>query len=326
MARFEQWAKFTHFRLVVAIDQHGSILRAANALGLAQPTASKLLQDLEDTLHAPLFIRSNRGAEATELGRELIRHGRLILAQLNHASQGLEAHAKGVEGHVELGTLLTASSYLLPATIAKLRERRPNITLKIVESTQDQLMPRLMSGELDLVIGRLSEARYRNDVEQEALYRDQAHIVARADHSLRTGGSLSLEQLRRADWILPPPETTLRRQFISMFNDAGLVAPTAAVESVSFLTNRMLLQTTDLLGIWPHTMLINSHAGDDLAILQVAGKHYTGSIGISRRRDALLSPAAEALIEELRLTSQSLAGMPSGASSKVASDPLVHRP
>lgn len=304
--RFEQWIKFRHFRLVVAIAEHGSISRAANALGLAQPTASKLLQDLEDALHAPLFVRNNRGVEPTEMGRNLIQYGRVILAQLYHTSQALDAFSTGIKGHVVLGTLLTASTYLLPLTIARLRVKRPQISLKIVEGTNDQLMPRLMSGELDFVLGRLSKVRYRNDLDQEPIYTDDVCIVARRGHPLAGEGDVPLATLRAADWILPPPETTLRRHVDAHFNDGGVAAPLAAVESVSFLTNRMLLLHTDMVGVWPRTLVEHAGERENLCILRSISTIQEGAIGLSRRRDTLLSPAAEALIRELRLMGEDL--------------------
>lgn len=304
MASFERWAQFRHFRLAVAIADHGSILHAASALALSQPTASKLLQDLEGELRAPLFFRSNRGAEPTELGRTFIDHGRVILAQLGHTSQSLSALATGVEGRVILGTLLFASSYLLPRTIVRLREKRPKITLKIVEGTNDRLMPALIAGELDIVIGRLSEIRHRNDIDQEPLYSDELCVVARRAHPLAALSSVSLELLLKADWILPPDATTLRRNLESLFHGANLNAPAPTVESVCFLSNRYLLLESDLLGVWTRTLYRQSPDRDQLAMLKIENPPRSGVIGISRRRGTLLSPAAEAVIAELRITAE----------------------
>jgi DNA-binding transcriptional LysR family regulator len=304
MAGFERWAKFRHFQLVVAIEEHGSILHAANALGLSQPTASKLLHDLEEALNGPLFHRSNRGVEITELGREFARHGRVILAQLNHTAQSFDALATGAGGHVSLGTLLTAATYLLPASIARLRRTRPGITISIVEGTNDKLMPRLIAGELDIVLGRLTDVR--NDVDQEALYEDELCIVARKDHPLAGAKRVSLDELSKADWILPPRETALRRMFDNLFHDARLNAPRPMVESVSILNNRFLLKETDMLGVWSRTVMRDGPDLEALTTIDAAVPTIVGPIGISRRRGALLSPATEALIVELRTTAEEM--------------------
>lgn len=303
MVSFERWAQFRHFRLAVAIDEHRSILHAANALGLSQPTASKLLQDLEEALNAPLFHRGNRGAEATELGRQFITHGRVILAQLRHASQSLNALAIGAEGSVVVGTLLAASADLLPTTIANLRARHPRIAVKIVEDTNDRLAPGLLSGELDIAIGRLSP-HHLNDIEQEPLYEDDFCIVARRDHPLCGAQTPSLEELQQADWILPPRETVLRLNFEALFHDAGMNAPSPAIESLSYLSNRKLLVQTDLLGVWPQSLFDHDPGRDDLAAVSLSVDWPSAPIGISRRRGSLLPPAAEALIAELRATAK----------------------
>jgi DNA-binding transcriptional LysR family regulator len=307
---FEQWAKFRHFRLAVAIEEHGSILHAANALNLSQPTASKLLQDLESSLNGPLFIRSNRGVEITELGREFVRHGRVILAQLSQTAQSFDALASGADGRISLGTLLTAATYLLPQTLIRLRKTRPGISVSIVEGTNDKLMPRLIAGELDIVLGRLSDIR--NDVDQEALYEDELCIVGRRGHPLANRKKVSLEALAKAEWILPPPETALRKQFESLFHDARLNAPRPIVESVSILSNRFLLMGTDMLGVWSRTVMEDGPDREDLTVIDAAAPIAVGPIGISRRRGAQLSPAAEALIVELRATAQEMTQRPLG--------------
>ncbi|MBO9376750.1 LysR family transcriptional regulator [Sphingomonas histidinilytica] len=306
MASFEQWARLRHFQLAVAIAENGSILRAAGALGLSQPTASKLLQDLEDSLHAPLFFRGNRGVEPTELGREFVRHARVILAQLGQTSMALQALSTGASGTVALGTLLAASSHLLPTTLLRLRRTRPNISLRIVEGTNDHLMPRLLSGELDLVLGRLSQIRHRNDVDQEPLLRDAFAVVSRRGHPLAGRAGVPLHELLGFDWILPPPETTLRRQFEALFHDAGLNSPPAAIESISFLTNHRLLLDSDMLGVWPRPVIDHGPDRDGLTTILPAAAFPVGTIGISRRKGTLLSPAAEAVAAELRATAAEL--------------------
>ncbi|HKY82339.1 MAG TPA: LysR substrate-binding domain-containing protein [Sphingobium sp.] len=306
MARFDQWAKFRHFRLMIAVVEHGSIKRASDALNLSQPSASKLLQDMEEALQAPLLARTNRGVEPTELGLEFVRHGRTILAQLDQTSQALSSLATGTAGHVAVGTLLTASSFLLPKTLAHLRRTRPAIQLKIVEGTNDQLIPRLISGELDLVVGRLSEFRHRNEVEQEPLCADAMCIVARAGHPLAGESSVPLAKLVAADWILPPSETTFRRQFDMIFHRAGFSAPQAAVESVSFLNNRLLLRETDMLGVWPRAIIASGLDTDQFVTLNTEMALPAGVIGISRRRGAVMSPAAEAVMSQLRIAASLL--------------------
>lgn len=292
--------KLKQLRLLVAIAEHASILRAAQSLNISQPAATKLLQDLEAYFGVQLFDRTNRGAVPTDYGAALVRHGRLILAQVSHAAQELDDLAEGKGGRVVVGTLLAASSRLLPAAIARLRSARPMVSIAVREGTNDRLIPALQDGELDLVIGRLPEYRYREELVQEALYEEPVCIVAQAGHPLAGRRKLTLKDLSRCDWILPPPETTLRRQVDKEFLDAGLAPPRGGVESVSLLTNLRLLKITPMLAVSPYHAVAEAAERGELAILGYRIKQAQWPVGVSFRRGGRLSPAAEGFLQDLR--------------------------
>ncbi len=298
--------KLQQLRLLVAIADQSSILHAARSLNISQPAATKLLKSLEADFGVELFERTNRGAIPTAAGAALVRHGRLILAQLSHAAQELDDLAEGTGGRVVLGTLLAASALLLPATIAAVRVDRPNVSIVIREGTNDRLIPALRDGSLDLVLGRLSDYRYREDLAQEALYEERVCVVVRSGHELASVKRLTLKRLRDWGWILPPPETTLRRQIDKEFQDAGVEPPSNAVESVSHLTNRYLVRHTDMLSIWPYHVIEEDVERGDLVILPIALAAAFGPVGVSTRRSGRLSPAATAFLETLRRTAADL--------------------
>lgn len=294
-------------RMIAAIDQYKNILRASESLNMSQPAATKILKDLELDIGAKLFQRTNRGVVATEFGQTLARHAKLILAQLSHAAQDMEDLVEGLGGRVTIGTFLAASAYILPTAISSLRAKRPKISVHIVEGTKDFLIPALRNGELDLVIDRLSEYRYRSVIIQEPLYEETVHLVTRAGHPLAQQKKLALKDLTSWDWILPLAGTTLRRQIDKAFFDLGITPPNNPVESVSFLTNRRLLLTTDMIGIWPYHVVVDDvQKNKNLSILPVKLPTTLGPVGVSIRRDSLLSPAATALFDELRFVAQSL--------------------
>ncbi len=292
--------KLQQLRLLVAIADRASILHAARSLNISQPTATKLLKNLEVDFGVKLFERTNRGTVPTIAGAALVRHGRLILAQLYHAAQELDDLAEGTGGRIVLGTLLAASAVLLPATVAIIRKQRPNISIVIKEGTNDRLIPALHDGELDMVVGRLPEYRYRENLIQEPLYEERICIVARSGHELTVSKKPSLKAMLDWDWVLPPPETTLRRQIEWEFLYAGLELPRNALESVSLLTNRYLLRHTDMLSIWPYHVVEEDIRRGDLAIIPFKLKKAFGPVGVSYRRNSRLSPAAAAFLEGLR--------------------------
>jgi DNA-binding transcriptional LysR family regulator len=151
--------KLRQLRLLVAVGQYGSIQHAARELRISQPAATKLIKDLELDFEVRLFDRTNRGVIPTAHGDALIRHGKLILAQVSNAAQELDDLSEGSSGRVVIGTLLAAAPELLPRAIETLLDERPRVAIKVVEGTNDVLMPALFAGEIDMIIGRLPAYR-----------------------------------------------------------------------------------------------------------------------------------------------------------------------
>ena len=291
--------KLRQLRLLMAVGQHRSVLHAARALNVSQPAASKLIQDLEADFGVPLFDRTNRGVVPTAFGAALIRHARLVLTQIGQAAAEISDLSAGRAGRVVVGTLLAASARLLPDAIARVRQDRPGIGVKIVEGTNDILMPALRAGELDLVLGRLSAHRHRAELVQERLHDEAIQAVARPGHPL-TLGRPTLAAVLAHGLILPPPETTLRRQIDQMYLDAGLSPPQPAVESVAWLANREILAATDLVGLVPAEVAARDIAAGLVAALDWPVPLAAGPVGVTMRAESGLSPAAEVFLTALR--------------------------
>jgi len=286
--------KLRQLRLLVAVGVHGNIQNAAQELGLSQPAASQMIQDLELDFEVKLFKRTNRGVVPTVFGETLIRHGKLIFAQISNAAQELDDLNEGNAGRVVVGTLLAASARVLPAAIEILLKARPNVAVKVVEGTHEVLMPALLSGEIDMVVGRLPSHRHRDKIQQEKLFEDRVLAVVGPQHPLAQKGSINFAQTKPFGWILPPMETTLRRQVDHFFVSQQQYMPPITIESVSYLTNRALLCARDLVGLMPAEVVAQDVAGGHLVCLDWTVPFGHGPIGVSVRANDDLSPAGRA--------------------------------
>ena len=298
--RLDTHLALRHLSLIDAIAREGSLLAAAQEVGLTQSAVTKSLQEAESVVGARLFTRTNRGVRPTQAGEVLIAHARLVLTQLRHAGQELDDLASGSGGRVAVGVLVSAAVTILPTAIAALRQKRPNLAVKVIEGTNDVLMPLLRAGDLDLVIGRLSGFSSGAGIAEETLCDDVAQVVVRAGHPLTTRKGLRLADLLDEPWILPRQETSMRRQIDECFRAEGLPPPANSVESVSILTNRSLVVLADYLVVWPVQLARFESAQGLVTALDVPLPATARPIGISTRRGARLSPAAETLIAALR--------------------------
>ncbi len=292
--------KLKQLRLLVAVGKHGNIQNAARELNISQPSATKMIQDLELDFEVQLFDRTNRGVVPTPFGEALIRHGKLIFAQISNAAQELDDLNEGSSGRVVIGTLLAASSHLLPMAIEQVLDERPKLSIKVVEGTNEVLMPELRSGEIDLVVGRLPTHRHRNELVQERLFTEQMLIVVGNGHPLAGQSSVTFEALKEFGWILPPVETTLRRQLDQYFLKQDHYLPPLALESVSYLTNRSLLQSQNLISLMPAHVARQDLAAGILEKIDLDLPFAAGPVGVSYRKQGPLSPAGMAMLEALR--------------------------
>jgi len=304
-ARLERWItrkfRLRHVELIAELYDCRSILKAARRLSLTQPTVTKALQDVESTLGVKLFVRSNRGLEPTAYGEIFARHAKIVLAQLRHAAEELESLRAGYSGKVTVGTLLAASASILPDAIALLKRQRPGVAISVVVGTYDILMPSLLVGDLDMVLGRLPEEGRSRGLVYEEFYAEPICIVTRRGHPLTRRRRLTLRDLVNEAWLLPLPETALRRQIERAFVEAGAPLPRNVIESVSILTNRALLRKSDSIGVMPYHVALDDVEQGLLAILPVRLKKLETPVGAILRAPGELPPAASALLECLRL-------------------------
>ncbi|MCP5072130.1 MAG: LysR family transcriptional regulator [Rhodobacteraceae bacterium] len=291
--------KLRQLRLLVAVGRHGNIQNAARELRVSQPAATKMIQDLELDLEVKLFKRTNRGVIPTVFGDTLIRHGKLIFAQVSNAAQELDDLNEGSSGRVVIGTLLAASPILLPAAIEILLNERPKVAIKITEGTNEILMPALLSGEIDMVVGRLPSRRHREQIIQEKLFEDHILAVVGNQHPLADANPTSFKQIKPFGWILPPLETTLRRQIDQFFVSQSQYVPPLHVDSVSYLANRALLQSRNLIGLMPTHVVSQDIENGYLKQLKWAVPFGGGPVGVSYRSKDSLSPASAAFMKAL---------------------------
>src|SRR6516225_5820507 len=290
--RLERWItrkfRLRHVELIAEVYDCRSILKASRRLNLSQPTVTKALQDIEGTLNVPLFKRSNRGLEPTPYGEIFARHAKIVLAQLRHAAEELENLRAGYSGKVTVGTLLAA------------------VAISVVVGTYDILMPSLVVGDLDMVLGRLPEQGRSRTLVYEDFYAEPICLVVRRGHPLLRRRRLTLQNLANEAWLLPLPETTLRRQIERAFIDVNAPMPRNVIESVSILTNRVLLRKSDCIGVLPYHVALDDVEHGLLAILPVKLKSIESPVGAILRAPGKLPPAASALLECLRIAARAV--------------------
>ncbi|MFJ5677637.1 LysR substrate-binding domain-containing protein [Streptomyces sp. NPDC093097] len=297
--------KLRHLMLAVAIEEHGSVLRAAEHLRLAQPAVTRSLRELEDILGVELFHRGPRGATPTLFGTAFTEHARSVLAELRRAGERITGLADAEVGTVTVGTLVAGTNVLLPRAIAALKAARPGVTVVVQEAPFDTQVPRLLGGEVDLILGRLNPIDDQPALRQITLYREPVLLVARPDHPARSRPGLTLADLLDHPWVLPLRQTALRHELEQVFRDARLPLPANRVECSSALTVRTLVRHTDMIAALPELV---ARIGGEVAPLPVPLETVRRAVGVTLPDRRPLTPAAQLMLDHLEEEAGELTG------------------
>jgi DNA-binding transcriptional LysR family regulator len=292
--------RIRHLVLVKAIADHRSISKAAAALYITQSAATKTLRELEEVLGVGLFDRTSRGVTPTAFGEALLHHAEGILNAVHSASDDIAALKSGAAGRIVIGILRAAAPNLLPDAFMQARERYPELTISVVAGTYDALSPSLRAGEIDFLLGYLSESRPRQGMQQERLYLEEAAVVTRKGHPLAKHRRLELGHLAEQQWILPVENSVLRRYVNASFRAAGYEPPRSVIESHSTTLVQSFLLKSDMLAALPFQIAAQLERFGMVSILKVTIGGGGLPVGITTCADRPSKPAAHRLLELLR--------------------------
>ncbi|WP_229897591.1 LysR substrate-binding domain-containing protein [Streptomyces finlayi] len=288
--------KFRHLTLLAAIAEHGTMVRAAEFLHLTQPAATRTLRELEKLADVELFHREPRGMRPTVYGEALVGHARAVIAEVRRAGDHLTGLREGQAGTVTVGTLLAGANLLLPRAVARLKAERPHLTVVVREGTFDVLHPALLTGDLDVIVGRVGPTPEPGRLRQRALYREPIRLAVRTGHPLLRGPAGTLADTVGHPWILPLEQTALRQELAAVFETQGLELPPNRVECTSILTMRTLLVSTDMVAALPELVLRDD---DRLVALPVELPSVGRTVGTTEAAARIRTPGLVALLAAL---------------------------
>ena len=123
-------------RAFLAAAEEGSLSAAARALHHTQPTLSRQVTGLEQSLGVTLFERGHRKLQLTTAGLELLEHVRAMAEAANRVSLAASGQSHAIEGRVCITATEMLATYFLPSMLRKLREQAPGIVVEVVASDQ----------------------------------------------------------------------------------------------------------------------------------------------------------------------------------------------
>jgi LysR family transcriptional regulator, pca operon transcriptional activator len=292
----DQRLRLNLLRAVDVIEQQGSLLKAATALGISQPALTRNLQELEDILQARVFDRHPRGVRVTEAGMVLVGAARRVLAELRRLDEALDRIDSADAGTVALGALPVTASGVLPGVLTKLKVRFPNIRIRLQQGRTEDLLPLLTSGDLDLVVGRLYEPVVPDGFRREPLWSEPISIIARAGHPILDVPEVTAEALREYELVLPTVSQRVGQELDHLLSLLGLPSA-SSLRSSSYGFIREMLHATDSISVMPRLMMVGDLLRGTLRVVPLPLYAPRRPAGLILPSDRSLTPASQSFVD-----------------------------
>jgi DNA-binding transcriptional LysR family regulator len=219
------------FAYLVAVADVGSFTRAAESVGVAQPTLSRQLKALEDELGAPLVDRGAReGLVLTPAGQAVLPLARRMLADSDAARTAVAEIVGLRSGRVRIGATPSLCIGVVADVLRVFHEQYPDIRLELVENGSPPLVRALVRGELDVALVIVPPAGVDPALHTTPVLRERLSVASPAsDRAPSSRGSMTVRELARRPLVVPRQGYDVREATLRAYVDAG-VTPRFAVQ------------------------------------------------------------------------------------------------
>jgi len=198
--------RLTYF---LAVAAHSRMAKAAEVLGVAQPTLSQQIRALEQDLGTVLFDRTSHGMQLTETGRALREHALRLMVQAEAARTAIAELEGGMRGLLRVGIINTYSTAFLPGMIANFSQKYPGVRLNVEVGSAVGLEQRILAGNLDLAIA--FDPPQNPDLGTDRLFDERLVLLSAMSSGRTQEASVSLASLADRPLALLTPNYATRR-------------------------------------------------------------------------------------------------------------------
>jgi len=195
-------------RTFLHVAETGSLSLAAIRLNVTQPALSRQIRLLEESLGAPLFIRTGRGVHLSEAGDKLLPRARTIADEMERLKMDMATFAGTISGEVRIGLPPSIGSILAGPVVQKFRNLYPNVHLRVTQMLSGGLQEALLNGRLD--IGILFEGNVSPILHSQFLLSEQLYFITAPVEPWISRDEASFADCLDEPFILPGPKHGLR--------------------------------------------------------------------------------------------------------------------
>lgn len=285
----------------IALAKERHFARAAEALGISQPTLSAAIRQLEEQLGVSLVLRGSRFQGLTPEGQRVLEWARRIVGDARTLREEMRASGKGLSGHIRLAAIPTALAMVQEVT-APFQEKHPDVTISVVSRTSLQVLSLLENLEIDAGITYL-ENEPLGRVTAVPLHAEQYHLVTAVGSPLAERKSVTWKEVADLRLCLLTADMQNRRIINQHFSEAGAtVRPTLESNSIIVLFSHVRT------GRWSSIMPLNAAQSfgfpEEIRTIPITEPDTRHVVGLVATHREPYTPLVSALLHEARALSE----------------------
>lgn len=294
-----------HLASLIAIAEQGSFSAAARHLKTVQSNVSAHISRLEKELGVTLVDRHT--GKVTEEGAVVVERGRRIINELQDIEADIHSTEQVIEGDSRLGCLSTTGRWLIPAILPLAHTLHPKLRVTVVEGGTLNLVPRLLSGDLDASIVHFPIDEPELTV--EPLFSEEIVLLAHPKFAWANVEEISLAELATHSLLLAPRNTELRRII-----EKSAASKRLALNAQAEIDGVRLLASLAIDGFGPTIVpstAVPRLSAESLHVVKIP-ELPRRLVGWATRRRPLPNKATRALLEVVRTAVQRVGGQQHG--------------
>lgn len=214
---------FELYRIFYVVANNGNITKASEELNISQPAISKSIKKLEEQLGGQLFVRTKRGVILTEEGKEFYNYIKQAIEYINNAENKFTDLINLETGCIKIGISTTLTKEFLLPYLEKFHTLYPKIDIKIITSLTSDLITKLKSGLIDIVILNLNDKNYGNDIDIIKCMKINDCFVVNSKYKNLINKEVSLKEINNYPLILQSKGSNTREFLDNIAKEKGII-------------------------------------------------------------------------------------------------------
>lgn len=297
-------------RYFLALTEHRSFVRAADAMGITQPAFSRSIQGLENELGCQLVDRGSKDLRPTPEGQVVLQHALTLVRGASNLTNEINQMTKLDAGEVRFGAGPALAARLVPDALLRFMAAHPRVRASIEVNNWENLSRSLSRDEIEFFVADIRQFEADPSFQTRPLTPRAGLFFCRAGHPLLAKESLSTNDL--FDYPLAATRIPVGARKV-LANLSGKANLDVHVECEQFPLLEQLVRRSDAIGIGTREALQEGLLSGELVQLHLRNmplnmESLNARCGIITRTGYRLSPAARTLIDLLVALDQEQAG------------------